>query len=53
MTGATRLTPMTQDPTGKLVAVKEAADPNKPMLVFLVFLQVFSFAWFTGPSLLT
>ena len=49
VTGATKLTPMTQDPTGKLVAVKEAANPNKPMLVFLVFLQVIFVCMIYGP----
>jgi MFS family permease len=49
VTGATKLTPMTQDATGKLVAVKEAASPNKPMLVFLVFLQVIFVCMIYGP----
>src|SRR5437762_1465497 len=39
-TGATTLTPMTVDAAGNQVAAKEAADPNKKMLVLLVFIQV-------------
>jgi hypothetical protein len=49
VTGATKLTPMTQDPTGKLVAVKEATNPNKPMIVFLVFIQVIFVCMIYGP----
>src|SRR5208282_5745842 len=40
VTGATTLTAMTTDATGALVAAKEAPNPNLPMLVFLVFVQV-------------
>src|ERR1700693_394134 len=40
VTGAPKLTPQTTDATGNLVAAKEAANPNKPMLVLLVFIQV-------------
>jgi len=49
VTGATKLTPLTADPTGKLVPVKEAANPNKPMIVFLVFLQVIFVCMVYGP----
>jgi MFS family permease len=49
VTGATKLTPLTQDATGKLVPVKEAANPNKPMIVFLVFLQVLFVCMVYGP----
>jgi MFS family permease len=48
-TGATKLTPLTKDATGNLVPVKEAANPNKPMLVFLVFLQVIFVCMVYGP----
>jgi MFS family permease len=41
VTKAPTLTPLTTDPaSGKLIPVKEASNPNVPMLVFLVFIQV-------------
>jgi MFS family permease len=49
VTGANKLTPLTPDATGKLVPVKEAANPNKPMIVFLVFLQVIFVCMVYGP----
>jgi MFS family permease len=49
-TGAIKLTAMSADPkTGALVAAKEAASPNVPMLVFLVFLQVIYVCMIYGP----
>jgi MFS family permease len=49
VTGATRLTPLTEDPTGKLVPAKEATSANQPMLVGLVFLQVLFVCMVYGP----
>jgi MFS family permease len=50
VTGATSLTAMTTDATtGALVAAKEAASPNLPMLVFLVFVQVLFVCLVYGP----
>jgi len=49
-TGATKLTAMSADAkTGALIAAKEAASPNVPMLVFLVFLQVIYVCMIYGP----
>src|SRR5436305_740588 len=48
-TGATTLTPMTQDATGALVPAKEAPDPNKKMLVLLVLIQVVYVCMVYGP----
>ena len=49
VTGATALTPMTKDAAGNLVAAKEAADPNKKMLVLLIFIQVIYVCMVYGP----
>ena len=50
VTGATKLTAMTTDTkTGALVPAKEAASPNVPMLVFLVFVQVIYVCMIYGP----
>src|SRR5438270_2235235 len=49
VTGATTLTPMTVDATGAQVAAKEAPDPNKTMLVLLVFIQVIYVCMVYGP----
>jgi MFS family permease len=49
VTGATKLTPLTTDPTGKLVPAKEAPSPRTGMLVFLVFLQVLYVCMIYGP----
>jgi hypothetical protein len=49
-TGATKLTAMTADPqTGALVPAKEASNPNTPMLVFLVWVQVIYVCMIYGP----
>src|ERR1700689_377083 len=40
VTGAIALTAMTTDAAGALVPAKEAPNPNTPMLVFLIFIQV-------------
>jgi MFS family permease len=39
-TGAISLTPVTEDASGTLVPAPEAPNPNVPILVFLIFLQV-------------
>ncbi|HUJ40518.1 MAG TPA: MFS transporter [Candidatus Acidoferrales bacterium] len=50
VTGAISLTPMTTDPaTGQLVPAKEAASPNVPMLVGLVFIQMIFVCMVYGP----
>ncbi len=49
VTGAIRLTPLTPDAAGKLVPAPEAAHANLPMLVLLVWLQVFIAAMIYGP----
>ena len=49
VTGAITLTPQTTDPSGKLVAAKEAPSPNMPMLVLLVFVQVIYVCMVYGP----
>jgi MFS family permease len=49
VTGATKLTPMTTDANGALVPAKEAANPNLPMLVLLVFIQVLYVCLVYGP----
>jgi MFS family permease len=50
VTGAISLTAMTIDPaTNALVPAKEASNPNVPMLVFLVFLQVIYVCMVYGP----
>src|SRR5260370_15397230 len=50
VTGATTLTAMTTDPvTNALVPAKEAPNPNVPMLVFLVFIQVIYVCMVYGP----
>src|SRR5580692_7042912 len=50
VTGAISLTPQTTDPnTGALVPAKEASNPNIPVLVFLVFLQVILVCMIYGP----
>jgi MFS family permease len=49
-TGATTLTAMTADvKTGALVPAKEAAAPDVPKLVFLVFIQVIYVCMIYGP----
>jgi len=51
VTGATSLTPLTADPAdpSKLVPAKEAPNPNVPMLVLLVFIQVIFVTMVYGP----
>jgi MFS family permease len=49
VTGQPKLTPQTTDATGNLVAAKEAPNPNKPMLVLLVFIQVIFVCMIYGP----
>jgi MFS family permease len=50
VTGAPKLTPMTLDAaTGKTVPAKPADHANKPMLVFLIWLQVFFVCMIYGP----
>jgi MFS family permease len=49
VTGAIRLTPLTPDAAGKLVPAPEAVHANLPMLVLLVWLQVFIAAMIYGP----
>jgi hypothetical protein len=40
---------MTTGPTGALVPAKEAVNPNLPMLVFLIFIQVIYVTLIYGP----
>jgi MFS family permease len=49
VTGATSLVPVTVDAAGKRVAVKEAADPNIPALIALVFAQLIFVCMVYGP----
>jgi MFS family permease len=50
VTGAVKLTPLTLDATtGKLVAAKEAANANQPLLMLLVFVQVMFVCMIYGP----
>jgi MFS family permease len=49
VTGAPKLTPLTVDETGKIVPAKEASNPNVPMLVLLVFVQVIYVCMIYGP----
>jgi len=49
VTGATKLTAMTQDATGTLTPAKEAPSPSIAMLVFLVFIQVIYVCMIYGP----
>jgi MFS family permease len=49
VTGAIALTAMTTDPTGALVPAKEAPDPNRTMLVLLIFIQVLYVCLIYGP----
>jgi MFS family permease len=50
VTGAINLTAMTVDPTTNAqVPAKEAANPNVPVLVFLVFIQVIFVCMVYGP----
>jgi MFS family permease len=49
VTGAISLTAVTTDATGAYVAAKEATNPNVPMLVLLVFIQVIYVCMVYGP----
>jgi MFS family permease len=49
ITGAPKLTALTVDDAGKIVPAKEASNPNVPMLVFLVFIQVIYVCMIYGP----
>jgi MFS family permease len=49
VTGQIGLTPMTLDATGAKIAAKEAANPNLPMLVALIFIQVIFVCMVYGP----
>jgi MFS family permease len=49
ITGAIGLTPMTTDANGALIAATEAPNPNVPLLVFLVFIQVIYVCMIYGP----
>jgi MFS family permease len=49
VTGAWTLTPLTPDATGKLVPAPVAPNPNVPLLVFLVWIQVFYVTMVYGP----
>ena len=49
VTGAIGLSAMTTDATGALVPVKEAVNPNQPMLVLLIFIQVLYVCLVYGP----
>jgi MFS family permease len=49
VTGAIALTAMTTDPTGALIPAKEAQNPNLPMLVALIFVQVLYVCLVYGP----
>jgi MFS family permease len=50
ITGAIKLTPLTQDPiSGKLVPAKEAVDANQPVLMLLVWIQVIFVCMVYGP----
>ncbi|MFZ0955859.1 MAG: MFS transporter, partial [Candidatus Sulfotelmatobacter sp.] len=49
VTGAIALTAMTTDATGAYIPAKEAPDPNRTMLVFLVFIQVLYVCLIYGP----
>jgi MFS family permease len=48
-TGATVLLPQTRDASGNLIPAKEAANPNVPVLVGLVFLQMIFVTMVYGP----
>jgi MFS family permease len=49
VTGAIRLTPLTIDATGEKVPAAEAKNANQPMLIALIWLQVFFSAMTYGP----
>src|SRR6266403_881805 len=49
VTGAIALTPLSRDASGALVPAKEAPNPNVPMLVLLVLIQVVYVCMVYGP----
>jgi MFS family permease len=49
VTGAIALTPLTTDASGALVPAKEASNPNEPLLVLLVLIQVIYVCMIYGP----
>jgi MFS family permease len=49
VTGAIALTPLTTDASGALIPAKEASNPNEPMLVLLVLIQVIYVCMIYGP----
>ena len=49
ITGAISLTPITLDANGAQVPAKEASNPNLPVLVLLVFIQVIYVCMIYGP----
>jgi len=49
VTGAISLTPITIDSTGQQVPATEATNPNIPMLILLVFIQVIFVCMIYGP----
>jgi len=50
LTGAIKLTPLTQEPaSGKLVPAKEAVNANQPLLIFLIWIQVIFVCMIYGP----
>jgi hypothetical protein len=49
VTGAIALTPLSRDASGTLVPAKEAPNPNVPMLVLLVLIQVVYVCMVYGP----
>ena len=49
VTGAIALTPLSRDAAGTLVPAKEAPNPNVPMLVLLVLIQVVYVCMVYGP----
>jgi len=49
VTGAIRLTPLTRNLDGQLVAAPEAPNPNVPALIALVFVQIFFASMIYGP----
>src|ERR1700689_1255051 len=49
VTGAISLTAMTTDATGALIPAKEAPNPNTPLMVLLVFIQVLYVCLIYGP----
>ena len=49
VTGAPKLTALSIDETGKIVPAKEASNPNVPVLILLVFVQVIYVCMIYGP----